>query len=768
MRISRFFTDDKQAAYSQFAFKKSDIKIEDSSGQTIDTLKDCEFPDGLKDSETGGWSENAQKIVATKYFRKTGVPGATGSETSVRQVVQRMADCWMQWGYREGYFASRNDARSFYDEMVYLLLSQTIAPNSPQWFNTGLYESYGINGKPAGYQYFNKNTGKVCESAGTYDRVPANACYILKVQDSLLGEEGIMDSLKTEARIFKFGSGCGANYSTLRSKSAKLESGGTSSGLMSFLKVFDTNAGAIKSGGYTRRSAKMVIVDETHPEVLDFINWKVEEEKKAKALIAAGYSSDYEGEAYRTVSGQQSNNSIAVSGTVMRAVKRNENSYIHLNAELDDVNGGSVSCINLLRKISQATWECGDPGIVFIETCNKYNTMKNVGEIRATNPCAEFIHIDNTACNLASINLLKFLERDSDGRYTFDIQRFKHTIELLTIMLDITVSMSHYPTKNIAYNTYHSRPLGIGFANLGALLMKLQIPYDSIEACSIACYLAAIMTFEGYLTSSEMAADPALGQSEFCALNKQVICNILEKHEHNLDAQIKKDNSTINTDLISKLQNEAKISAKTAIKSVAKYGVRNSQVTAIAPTGTIAIAMDCDTTGIEPPFSLISYKKLSGGGNMVMANNTVMDTVKDIIIESGEKDIDAVYSQAKKYIEEHNTVYGFDKIPDSKMKIFQTAMGTGRGDVIRPEAHINICAAVQGVVSGGISKTINCPNSITVDEIYDLYIKAFDSGMKAVSIYRDGCKSSQPLSDVQENIKECHTCGTGEVCEIFE
>ncbi|MDX5396028.1 MAG: vitamin B12-dependent ribonucleotide reductase, partial [Hymenobacteraceae bacterium] len=438
------------------------------------------------------WSQIATDILAQKYFRKTGVPqpdGSRGAETSVKQVVHRLADCWKHWGSKYDYFATEKDADIFYDELVYMLLGQYAAPNSPQWFNTGLYHSYGIKGKSQGHYYVDPETGKIKESESAYERPQPHACFILSVKDDLVNEGGIMDLFVREARIFKYGSGVGSNFSSIRGANETLSGGGYSSGLMSFLKVGDRAAGAIKSGGTTRRAAKMVCVDLDHPEIEEFINWKLEEEKKVAALIAAGFSSDYEGEAYRTVSGQNSNNSVRIPDTFFKAL--DEEKDWELKARTDGSVVKKIPAQKLWNEINQAAWSCADPGLQFDTTINDWHTCPEGGRIRASNPCSEYMFLDDTACNLASLNLRRFYNEETQ---TFEVETFRHACRLWTMVLEISVLMAQFPAKEVAQLSYDYRTIGLGYANLGAMLMVAGLPYDSEEARAMAASITAIMT----------------------------------------------------------------------------------------------------------------------------------------------------------------------------------------------------------------------------------------------------------------------------------
>ncbi|RYY95069.1 MAG: adenosylcobalamin-dependent ribonucleoside-diphosphate reductase, partial [Chitinophagaceae bacterium] len=518
LAFPRKYTRDDIPVFDQFEYDYRTSVIRNPSGEVVFEMNNVEVPKG--------WSQIATDILAQKYFRKAGVPqpdGSTGRETSVKQVAHRLANCWKAWGFRYGYFASEQDAQVFYDELVYSILAQMCVPNSPQWFNTGLHESYGISGKPQGHYYVDAVDGVLKESTSAYERPQPHACFILSVEDDLVGDNGIMDLWVREARIFKYGSGVGTNYSNLRAEGEKLSGGGTSSGLMSFLKIGDRAAGAIKSGGTTRRAAKMVCLDLDHPEIELFVNWKVEEEKKVGALIAAGYPSDYEGEAYRTVSGQNSNNSVRIPNSFFEKLEKGED--WELTARTDGRVMKKVPAKQLWDTIAYAAWRCADPGTQYNTTINEWHTCPEGGEIRASNPCSEYMFLDNTACNLASANLMKFYDSATNH---FDVEGYEYNCRLWTVVLEVSVLMAQFPSKEVAQLSYDYRTLGLGYANLGTLLMVSGIPYDSEKARAIAGAITAIMTGVAYKTSAEMAA--VLGAFPRYEENKQHMLRVMRNH----------------------------------------------------------------------------------------------------------------------------------------------------------------------------------------------------------------------------------------------
>jgi ribonucleoside-diphosphate reductase alpha chain len=625
LSFSRRFTQEGISPFDLFEYDYRDSVIKNPNGEKVFEMNNVEVPKQ--------WSQIATDILAQKYFRKAGVPqpdGSTGRETSVKQVAHRMANCWRVWGERYGYFASAKDAEVFYEELVYSILNQACVPNSPQWFNTGLHESYGITGKPQGHYYVDPKDSKLKKSSNAYERPQPHACFILSVSDDLVNEGGIMDLWTREARIFKYGSGVGTNFSQIRGGGEKLSGGGTSSGLMSFLKIGDRAAGAIKSGGTTRRAAKMVCLDLDHPEIMEFINWKVEEEKKVAALVAAGYDNSYEGEAYATVSGQNSNNSVRIPNSFFKALE--ENGDWELKARTDGRTMKKVPAREVWEKISYAAWRCADPGTQYDTTINEWHTCPKGGRINASNPCSEYMFLDNTACNLASINLRKFHTEENN---VFDVEGFEYTTRLWTTVLEISVLMAQFPSKEVAQLSYDYRTLGLGFANLGSMLMVSGIPYDSEEARGIAGAISAIMTGVSYKTSAEMAG--ILGAFDKYEENKEDMLRVMRNHraaaydaeEAYVGIEIKPQGIKAQhcPDYLLKAATKA---WDEAVQLGEKNGYRNAQTTVIAPTGTIGLVMDCDTTGVEPDFALVKFKKLSGGGYFKIINQSVPQALRNL------------------------------------------------------------------------------------------------------------------------------------------
>jgi len=633
LKFERHFTAGQTNVYEMFDYDYRTSVIRNPTGEVVFEMNNVEVPKQ--------WSQIATDILAQKYFRKAGVPqpdGSLGRETSAKQVAHRMANCWRVWGERYGYFASSEDAQVFYEELVYCILNQACVPNSPQWFNTGLHESYGIKGKPQGHYYVDQTDGQLKKSTSAYERPQPHACFILSVDDDLVNEGGIMDLWVREARIFKYGSGVGTNYSNLRGEGEKLSGGGTSSGLMSFLKIGDRAAGAIKSGGTTRRAAKMVCLDIDHPEIELFIDWKVEEEKKVAALIAAGYSSDYEGEAYRTVSGQNSNNSVRISNAFFEKLAKGED--WELTGRMDKRVMKKLPAKALWDKIAYAAWRCADPGTQYDTTINEWHTCPQGGPIRASNPCSEYMFLDNTACNLASANLRKFFN-ESDN--TFDVKGFEYTVRLWTTVLEVSVLMAQFPSQEVAQLSYDYRTLGLGYANLGSMLMVSGIPYDSDEARGIAGAITAIMTGISYKTSAEIAK--IHGAFPRYEENREDMLKVMRNHRaaaYDADGAYVglsiKPQGIKAKDCPDYLLKAACKAWDDAVELGEQHGYRNAQTTVIAPTGTIGLVMDCDTTGVEPDFALVKFKKLSGGGYFKIINQSVPQALANLKYSAAEQD----------------------------------------------------------------------------------------------------------------------------------
>ncbi|HWP57335.1 MAG TPA: vitamin B12-dependent ribonucleotide reductase [Candidatus Acidoferrales bacterium] len=684
LKLERYFTRAGISPYDEIEWELRTASIVNEKGQIVFEQANVEFPKS--------WSQMATNVVASKYFR--GPLGSPQRERSVRQLIGRVVETITGWGRADGYFAGEEDAKIFRDELTYILLHQLASFNSPVWFNCG------IEPKPQ-----------------------CSACFILSVEDTM---ESILDWYRKEGIIFKGGSGSGVNLSKIRSSKEQLAGGGTASGPVSFMKAADASAGVIKSGGKTRRAAKMVILNIDHPDIVEFINCKVEEEKKAWALIEAGYDSSLDGPAYGSVFFQNANNSVRVPDEFMRAVLEDREwttRYVRTGEECE-----RFKARDLLRMIAEATYQCGDPGMQFDTTINEWHTCANSGRINASNPCSEYMHLDNSACNLASINLLRFLGDNG----AFDVESFRRTVAVMITAQDILVDNASYPTSEIAANAHSFRELGLGYANLGALLMSLGLPYDSEAGRAYAAAVTALMSGEGYLQSARMARQmwPFPGY----AVNREPMLRVLNKHRSHA---YKIPSSLVPLDLLTAARGIWDL----ACDQAEKYGVRNSQISVLAPTGTIAFMMDCDTTGVEPDIALVKYKKLVGGGLLKIVNNTVPRALKRLGYDSKE------IQEIVEYLDEHETIEGAPHLKDEHLAVFDCAFKPANGSrSIHYMGHLKMIGAVQPFISGSISKTINVPSDITVEEIMQAYIEAWKLGVKAVAIYRDGSKRTQPLN----------------------
>lgn len=928
MHIPRRFTQADQSPYQNIQFKKASSEIRNPDGSVVFSLKDFEVPEH--------WTQVACDIIAQKYFRKAGVPSklkrveekgipawlqrhtAEGKErtgeSSAKQLFERLAGTWTYWGWKGKYFSTEADAQAFYDEMRYMMAMQICAPNSPQWFNTGLHWAYGIDGPAQGHVYVDHETGEAKRSESAYERPQPHACFIQSVKDDLVNEGGIMDLWVREARLFKYGSGTGSNFSHLRGKGESLSGGGYSSGLMSFLRIGDRAGGAIKSGGTTRRAAKMVIVNIDHPDIEEYINWKVIEEQKVLSLVIGShiakkhltaifnacqlgsgdtrfepasnhalkdeikkakkdfvpenyinriiqlarmnfdhiafdtYDTDWTSEAYNTVSGQNSNNSVRITNAFLEKVEAN--GEWQLTSRTDGSVMKTLKARDLWDQISYAAWACADPGIQFDSTINQWHTCLNDGRINGSNPCSEYMFLDDTACNLASINLITLYNMDKkDPR--FDVETYRHAIRLWTMVLEIAVMMCQAPSYEIAVGTYNYRTLGLGYANLGGLLMAMGIAYDSPEGRAIGGALASILTGQSYETSAEMAKE--LGTFKRYADNKDTMLKVMRNHKRaaygekagyeQLDIlPVPLDHKSLTDKALS---DHAKQVWDEALSLGEQYGYRNAQTTVIAPTGTIGLLMDCDTTGVEPDFALVKFKKLAGGGYFKIINRMVPQALKKL--GYGEKDIQDIIDYAvgkgslkdaphinfkslqakgfgqellntieegiksafdikfsfnkwslgeefckktlklsdqdlndpnlnllhkigftKEQIEDANnyccgtmTLEGAPKLKAEHLPVFDCANPCGKigKRFLSSTSHIEMMAAVQPFLSGAISKTINMPNSATVEDCKKAYELSWHLGLKSNALYRDGSKLSQALyssliddEDVEETI----------------
>ncbi|WP_028974793.1 adenosylcobalamin-dependent ribonucleoside-diphosphate reductase [Spirochaeta cellobiosiphila] len=901
MEIKRHFTKKSKSPYEGINWVKRTSEIRNPEGKAIFKQDDVVVPEG--------WSQIATDIIAQKYFRKAGVPkedGSTGGENDARQVFHRLAYTWKIWGERAGYLKTEEDSQAFYDEVCYMLSHQMGAPNSPQWFNTGLHSVYGIDGPSQGHFYVDPDTNKVKASTSAYERPQPHACFIMNVEDDLVNESGIMDLITREARLFKYGSGTGSNFSKIRGEGEQLSGGGISSGLLSFLKIMDRSASAIKSGGTTRRAAKMVTLDADHPDIERYIDWKVKEEHKVASLVAGSkiikkqvdkifesirsfkgsdeakfnpkqnhalyqaieeaihdevpspflyqimqlakqgiddtdleqFSTEWDEEAYSSVSGQSSNNSIRLTTEFMRAVLDDKD--WELKGRVEGQVMKTIRARDLWNKIAQAAWKCADPGIQFHSTINEWHTCPEDGEIRGSNPCSEYMFLDDTACNLASLNLMKYYNVET---CSFDLDSYRHAIRIWTLILEISVVMAQFPSKEIAQRSYDYRTLGLGYANVGALLMVMGIPYDSDEGRTVAGALASILTGESYKASAEMASE--LGPFVRYEANKKHMLKVIRNHRraaYNLPHDEYEGLSVypigIDEDICpGNLLEAARLSWDQALEYGDKYGYRNAQVSVIAPTGTIGLVMDCDTTGVEPDFALVKFKKLAGGGYFKIINNSIKpalakigythDQIEDMVsyclgtgslkgapgvsyerltakqfppeilakIDDSLKNafsfagVFTPYTLGNEFVENvlgipkvtyslagfnllghlgftqediqaaefyacgTMTLEGAPHLRKEHYSIFDTATPSGKiGTRSIPwEAHITMMAAAQPFISGAISKTINMPNSATVDEVKGAYQMSWNYMLKAIALYRDGSKLSQPLSSLSSH-----------------
>ncbi len=692
LSISRYFTTAAKHPFETVDWELRDARI--GHGDKISfEQRDVEFP--------RSWSQNATNIVAQKYFR--GQPGSAERERSVKQMIGRVAGTIATWGRERGYFATDEDAGAFEAELTYILLHQMAAFNSPVWFNVGWH--------PVGSP-----------------KMQASACFILSVQDNM---ESILDWNTKEGIIFRGGSGSGINLSKIRGSREPLSRGGTASGPVSFMRGADAWAGSIKSGGGTRRAAKMVVLDVDHPDIREFIWCKAKEEDKAAALRDAGFDMSIDGEGFHSIQYQNANNSVRVSDEFMRAVENDEDWHL-IARTTGQPTGDPIPARELMREIAEAAWRCADPGVQYDTTINRWHTCPQSGRINASNPCSEYMHVDDSACNLASLNLMKF--RQADG--TFDVEAFEHAIDIVFLAQEIIVSPSSYPTEQIAENARAFRQLGLGYANLGAYLMADGMPYDSDEGRATAAAITALMTGRGYRESARIAA--AIGPYERYAENRDEHNAVMRMHRdgaHAID-----DTTCADTALLE----AARSTWDEAVRAGEEHGYRNAQATVLAPTGTISFLMDCDTTGVEPDFSLVKFKELVGGGQMTIVNRTVPLALQTL--GYGDEQIEQIIA----YVNEHGTIVGAPGLAEEHLPVFDVAVGER---AISHLGHIKMMGAVQPFISGAISKTVNLPQTATVEDIADAYLEAWRVGIKALAIYRDGSKTAQALrTDAQKDV----------------
>ncbi|MEA2524448.1 MAG: ribonucleoside-diphosphate reductase alpha chain [Thermomicrobiales bacterium] len=857
LTIPRLFTQAGHDPFASVTWSKRTSRITNPDGSVVFEMKDAEVP--------AGWSQVAADIMVSKYFRKAGVPQVDddgkpllnadgtpvlGPERSAKQVIHRLAGAWRHWGESHGYFASHDDAQAFYDELAYMLVHQMAAPNSPQWFNTGLAWAYGIDGPAQGHYYVDPQTGEVKESPDAYTHAQVHACFIQSVDDDLVAEGGIMDLWVREARLFKYGSGTGTNFSNIRGEGEKLSGGGTSSGLMSFLKVGDRAAGAIKSGGTTRRAAKMVVLDVDHPDIEQFVGWKAREEIKVAAMVEGlkvlspeqqalaaklglKLEYDFNGEAYQTVSGQNANNSVRVTNDFIDAVEKDGEWQLTRRTD----NGSVFKTIrarDLWHLIAESAWRSADPGIQYDTTINEWHTCPAGGRINASNPCSEYMFLDNTACNLASLNLIKFVDVESGQ---VNVEAYRHAVRLWTVVLEISVLMAGFPSKEIARLSFDYRTLGLGYANIGTVLMLRGLPYDSDEARAFTGAMTAIMTGESYATSAELAKH--LGAFPEYPANERSMLRVIRNHRRAAyDAPVAEYEGLSVTPMgidaslaPAGLVKAARESWDRALAWGELHGYRNAQTTLLAPTGTIGLLMDCDTTGVEPDFALVKFKKLAGGGYFKIANQSIEPALKNLGYGADERkailtyvlgtlsldgaphinretlkakgftdddlarvekalpglfelpvafnawtlgeealgrvgisladaskpgfDLLSALGFKRTQIEEANehicgtmTVEGAPGLKPEHLPVFDTANRCGKKGTrfIHHLGHIKMMSAAQSFLSGAISKTINMPFEATIEEITDAYHESWKYGLKAMALYRDGSKLSQPLS----------------------
>jgi ribonucleoside-diphosphate reductase alpha chain len=689
LSIERLFSTAETHPFDAVEWETRDARIGHGDRIAFEQT-DVEFPKS--------WSQNATNIVAQKYFR--GQIGNPARERSVKQMISRVAGTIAGWGQTRGYFASDEDARAFEDELTHILLHQMAAFNSPVWFNVGFEES-----------------------------PQCSACFILSVEDTM---ESILDWNTKEGMIFRGGSGSGINLSNIRGSMEPLAKGGTASGPVSFMRGADSWAGTIKSGGKTRRAAKMVVLDIDHPDIREFIWCKAKEEDKAEALRNAGFDMSIDGEGFKSIQYQNANNSVRITDDFMRAVERGEDWHLTARATGEPV-GGAISARALMREIAEAAWRCADPGVQYDTTINQWHTSPNSGRINASNPCSEYMHVDNSACNLASLNLMKF--RRADG--TLDTEAFEHAVDVMLLAQEIVVSPSSYPTEEVGVNARAFRQLGLGYANLGAFLMSDGMPYDSDSGRGTAAAITALMTGRAYRRSAQVAA--ALGPYEHYEVNREAHNRVMGMHR---DASYAIPDSTCADE---QLLAAARRSWDEAVALGEEHGYRNAQATVLAPTGTISFLMDCDTTGVEPDFSLVKFKELVGGGQMTIVNRTVPLALQTLGYS------EQLVEQIEAHLAEHGTIVGAPGLSEEHMPVFDVAVGER---AISHMGHLKMMGAVQPFISGAISKTVNLPKEATVEDIADAYTQAWHLGVKALAIYRDGSKTAQALrTDAQEEAK---------------
>ncbi len=716
LSLKRFFTTPGVHPFDEVEWVLRTASIQNEKGKSLFEQTGVEVPQD--------WSQTATNIVASKYFH--GKLGTPERETSLKQLISRVADTIADWGSHGGYFKTEADGEAFRAELTHLLVRQKAAFNSPVWFNCGLWQKYNRSLKGSGW-YWDSFTRTVAKESEAYRHPQCSACFINSVQDDL---ESILGLAKTEGMLFKWGSGTGTNLSSLRSASESLSGGGSASGPLSFMRGYDAFAGVIKSGGKTRRAAKMVILNISHPDIVEFIECKAKEERKAWALVEAGYDASLDGEAYSSIFFQNANNSVRVTDGFMNAVVEGRN--WSTQAVVSGLADNIYPARGLMQKIADAAWQCGDPGMQFDTIINRWHTCKVTGPINASNPCSEYMFLDDSACNLASLNLMRYLT--PDGR--FDVEAFRHAVEVVIIAQEILVDNANYPTEKIARNSHDYRPLGLGYANLGALLMSYGHPYDSEAGREFAATVTALMHGQAYLTSSALAAE--LGPFAGYQKNRDSFLEVISMHR----ASLKNLNPPARVGAMAEgMWAAAQQVWEECYDSGVRHGYRNAQMTVLAPTGTIGFMMDCDTTGVEPDLALVKYKKLVGGGMIEIVNNVVPTA----LLRLGYSEEQA--SEIVSYIDQHGTIEGAPFLQEEHLPVFDCSLKPAQGvRSIQYMGHIRMMAAVQPFLSGAISKTVNMPESATPEEIIRTYTEAWRLGVKAIAIYRDGSKRTQPLN----------------------
>ncbi len=718
---AEFCPEDGRTPFATTQWDLRSATIKDESGKALFEQNDCEIP--------ASWSQLATNVVVSKYFY--GDPHNEGErERSVRQLVHRVTRTISDWGLADGYFDTPEDGERFYRDLTWLCLHQHGAFNSPVWFNVGLHAQYDVSGSKCNW-HWDATEQTTAQPENPYEYPQGSACFIQSVDDNM---EDIMRLACSEAMLFKFGSGTGTDLSTIRSQREKLSGGGTPSGPLSFMRVYDSIAGVVKSGGKTRRAAKMQSLKVWHPDILEFIECKWAEEKKAHALIREGYESNFNGEAYSSVCFQNANLSVRLTDDFMEAVRQGEQWQTRWITDKPTTPAPKYDAKELLNKMAECAWHCGDPGVQYDTTINEWHTCPNSGAINASNPCSEYMFLDDTACNLSSVNLMKFVGKDGN----FNVERFRAAARTFFIAQEILVDHASYPTEPIARNSHMYRPLGLGYSNLGSVIMTSGLAYDSDAARGLCGSLTALLHGEANRTSAEMAA--VVGPFEGYVGNEEPMNHVMQMHRDACD--------DINDDGPPELKAAATELWDEVTEIGKKYGFRNAQATVLAPTGTISFMMDCDTTGIEPDIALVKYKQLAGGGMLKLVNQTVKLGLKTLGYDQLAVD------DILKFVDDNDTIEGAPGLKDEHLSVFDCAFKPAGGvRSINWRAHVTMMAAAQPFLSGAISKTVNMPTDVTPQDIADAYFWGWELGLKAIAIYRDGSKQSQPLNTKQSEAK---------------